>query len=449
MSFEQTRFSIMALPQSVDANGVLSLNIVVIPRNINPLIEVNTNYGVGNKAKAFVDVNPQFEVKVVNNPDEFPGKIPANEKAVNPVSPFVYSGIRAEIYKTLRDAIDENGKPKYFDIDDARSTDVNPNSKHTAPKAEMDRDLAVRKYLPESYRNAFNFTAPRLKNAVTDNSYICALRDQKPPIPFVKDDKVSWGKVYAHLLRQPLMARQAGLIYEAQIQLAPGDFKNGGWLYVDIQNGTDYAQEQVNSLPDIKGPFIKRYAARIPVLEENEARTLFAAVLFPVVKTGESPVGIYDELYIEASRFNEGFATIVHANQPVSGNLLREKQDGFHPQKEVGIRLGWEDEQILIWYLRQMAVDKNTNERLDAPLGVMGYQIDVKMSTAADNEWESLNAIKSNGNMLLENIDIGAYEGELPYQVYPTKIYDGTNDANNYWLPMYFANWNNTSVVLP
>lgn len=56
MSFEQTRFSIMALPQSVDVNGVLSLNIVFIPRNINPLVEVNTNYGVGN---LFIDVKPK------------------------------------------------------------------------------------------------------------------------------------------------------------------------------------------------------------------------------------------------------------------------------------------------------------------------------------------------------------------------------------------------------
>ncbi len=135
MSFEQTRFSIMALPQSVDANGVLSLNIVFIPRNINPLVEVNTNYGVGNKAKAFIDVKPQFNIKVVNNPDEFPGKIPANEKVVNPVSPFIYSDVVADIYKTLRDAVDENGKPKYFDIDDSRSTDVNPNSKTHSTKS--------------------------------------------------------------------------------------------------------------------------------------------------------------------------------------------------------------------------------------------------------------------------------------------------------------------------
>ncbi len=453
MSFEQTRFSLMAFPQNVDASGILSLNIVFVPRNINPLKEVNTIYNPTGKAPAFVNVQPQFDIKVVNNPDEFPGKIPADEKIPNLVSPFTYPTKMNEIYTTLRDAVDENGKKKYFDIDESRSTDINPNSDYTAQKAEANRDLAIRKYLPVSYRNSFNFTAPRIKNAVTDDSYHCAMRDQQSLVNFVRDDKVSWGKVYAHLLRQPLMAKQAGLIYEAKIQLEEKDFENGGWIYADIKNDADFATEQLNSLPDAAGPFIKKYAARIPELKKNEARSLFAAVLFPVMKSGESPVGNYDELYIEASRFNEGFATIVHANQPVSGNLLKEKQDGFHPQKEIGIRLGWEDEQILIWYLRQMAVGENSTERLDAPLGVSGYHIDVKKSTAADNEWESLNAVKSNGLMKLEDIVIGKYGEdkieELPYQVYPVKIYDKFDKANNYWLPMYFANWNNASLVLP
>ena len=451
MALEETRFTIMALPQSVDAAGVLTLNIVFIPRNISPLDEMNTIYGVGNKAKPFVKVQPQFEIKIVNNPDEFPGKVVADEKVLPPISPFIYSAVAEKIYTTLRDAKDGDGNPKYFDIDKNRSSD-NPavDAKHRAPKATANRDLAVRKYLPLSYRDAFNFTSPRIKNAVTDDSYHCALRDQVVPPPVPKDNKVSWGKVYAHLMRQPLMAKKAGLIYETTIQLADGDFKKGGWIYVDIKNGTDYFAEQNASLPDVaKGPFIKRYGARIPILKKGEPRSLFAAILFPVMKPLESPTGIYDELYIEAARFNEGFATIVHANQPVSHNLLQEQQDGFHPQKESGIRLGWEDEQILIWYLRQMAVDENSTERLDAPLGVTGYQVDMKKTSAGDNEWESLTAAKSNGSLDLEGIDIGEYDGELPYQVYPTKIYDGNFKSDNYWLPMYFANWNNTSIVLP
>jgi len=456
MSFEQTRFSIMALPQSVDKDGILTLNIVFIPRNINPLTDVNTIYGVGNKAKPFVKVQPQFDIRVVNNPNEFPGKLPLDEKVLNPVTPLVYSMIMEDIYTTLRDAVDEKGNPKYFDIDDSRSSD-NPapelDSKHRpvhrAQAPSANRDSAVRKYLPISYRKAFNFTSPRVKNGVTDDSYHCSFRNQSLKPSFELDKKVSWGKVYANLMRQSLMARQGGLIYETKIQLDAGDFAKGGWIYVDMKNGTDYFDEQTKSLTTAGAdPFIKRYAARIPILNKNEARSLFAAILFPVVKEGESPLGVYDELFIEAARYNEGFATIVHAAQAVSGNILQEEQDGFHPQKESGIRLGWEDEQILIWYLRQLAVDETTGDRLDAPMGVMGYQIDVRNSSGAV-DWESLTAVQSNGQMFLEKINIGEYTGELPYQVYPTKIYDEKIDADNYWLPMYFANWNSSSLVLP
>ncbi|HRP90366.1 MAG TPA: hypothetical protein PKX92_10010 [Edaphocola sp.] len=447
MSFKQTRFTIMALPQNVDSNGVLSLNIVFIPRNINPLKEVNTKFTASQKATAFVNIQPNFDIKIVNNPNEFPGKIPGNETSVVPISPFTYSAIQEKIYTVLRDAEDGNGNKKYFDIDEARSGD-NPtqDAKHRAPKA-LDADITLRKYLPKTYRQSFNFTAPRVKNAVTDDSYRCAMRDQKPPLVMPIDKQVSWGKVYAHLLRQPLMAKNAGLIYETKIQLAEGDFENGGWIYVDLNIASEYGIIQQASLGDVEGPFIKRYAARIPFLKKNEARSLFAAVLFPVMKPGDSPIGVYDELFYEASQYNEGFATIVHANQPISGNLLQEEQDGFHPQKEIGLRLGWEDEQILVWYLRQLSLDQNTNERLDAPLGITGYHIDVKKST--DPDWESLNSVESNGELLLEQIGLGTFKGELPYQVYPTKIYDGNDEAKNYWLPMYFANWNNASLVLP
>ncbi|MBK6877979.1 MAG: hypothetical protein IPG99_16415 [Ignavibacteria bacterium] len=204
------------------------------------------------------------------------------------------------------------------------------------------------------------------------------------------------------------------------------------------------------------GEFVKRYAARIPMLTKNNERSLFASILFPVMKPGVTPTGVFDELYIEAARFNDGFATIVHADQPKSGNLLKEEADGFHPQKDLGIRLGWEDEQILIWYLRQMTVAENSTERLDAPLGVMGYKVDVRVAGGNDADWESLNAVSSNVNlnngiMQLEGIDIGSFSDELPYQVYPTKVYDDQekNASSNYWLPMYFANWNNASLVLP
>ncbi|MBC7887189.1 MAG: hypothetical protein H7Z13_04825 [Ferruginibacter sp.] len=441
MALDKSRFTLLAFPQSVDAAGKLSVNLVFLPRNISPLDDVLL--GGGGTAPAFAGVQPQFTIKVVNNPNEFPGKIPAvpNEVA-RPMDPFVYSLQIAEIYKKLKDAKQEDGiTPKYFDIDESRSADRPSGLTHTAANA-MPKKLALRKYLPLSYRHSFNFTAPRIPNAVTDDSYHCAVRDEKPDPAFkASDGKVSWGKVYAHLMRQPQLAKAAGLIYSTAVQLDPGDLEQGGWIYADILAG-DYSAEQAASEPLGNDAFIKKYAAKIPPLKAGEPRTLFGAVMFPVMKTGQNPEGIFDELFIEAARYSDGFAGLVHSFQPKSHNLLNENADGFHPQKEMGIRLGWDDEQLLVWYLRQMAVDDTLGtKRLDAPLGVTGYNIDVR--PFGEPAWESLTGVTSNGEMMLEDINTGSYTGELPYQVYPTKL------AGNYWLPMYFANWNDQCMVLP
>ncbi|HEX8356481.1 MAG TPA: hypothetical protein VF610_03675, partial [Segetibacter sp.] len=446
MAFDHSRFTLMCFPHGVSAEGILSLNIVFLPRNISPLEKVTNIFGPAAEAEAFVNVHPAFEIKVQNEPNEFPGKVAGSAKTVAPINPFVYPASIAELYKTLKDARDDSGNPKYFDIAEERSSDKPGTEKHRAPVA-VAKDTAVRKYLPQSYRKQFNFTSPRVKNAVTDDSYECAMRDKTIPPAIVHDNKVSWGKVYAHLLRQPLMAMAGGLLYKTSIQLQPGDFNKGGWLYVDINIDQPYGQEQNASLATPLGTFIKRYAARIPALKDATERSLFAAVLFPVVN-GIDPGGLWDELFIEAARFNDGFATIVHANQPKSQNLLKEAQDGIHPQKEVGIRLGWEDEQILIWYLRQMAIDETiVTDRMDAPLGVMGYHIDVKDDIDDATEWESLTAVKSKSPLELEGINIGDFDGELPFQVYPSKVHNAT--GSDFWLPMYFSNWNNASLIIP
>jgi hypothetical protein len=458
-SYKNTCFTLMAFPQGVDSAGLLSLNIVFIPRNISPLEEIETPYNLIEPVTAFAKVQPSFVAKVVNNPDEFPGRIPGDEKEADTAA-LLYPLKLSELYITLKQATFPDGKLKYFDIDEQRST--GKASAQSAPAA-VDASLAVKKYLPLTYRKAFNFTAPRTPNAVIDDSYLCAIRGQKDLPKFVPDYKVSWGKVYAHLLRHPLLAENGGLLYKTTVQLADDDFAKGGWLYIDIKPGTPYANEQVVSLSDDDGPFIARYAARMPILKKGEACSLFASVLFPVIKKGAIPAGSFDELFIEAARFNDGFASIVHANQPVSHNLLKEEQDGFHPQKEMGIRLGWEDEQILIWYLRQLAIDETVgSDRLDAPLGVNGFHIDVRINETSGGalaSWESLTAVESNGSMTLEGtksldgtvllkpVEFGSWKGELPFQVYPTKI--DSAGGTNYWLPIYFGSWNNASLVLP
>ncbi|MES2647444.1 MAG: hypothetical protein V4717_11245 [Bacteroidota bacterium] len=440
------RFTLMAFPQHIKGNQ-LTVNIVFLPRNFSPLENVPVGFPTTDALTPFGEAKPKFVIKLVTDPNEFAGKVPANEIAKT--ATVVYSPNALSIYKKLKEAKDEDGNPKYFDIDEARSS----GSDNLAPIPSQREDY-IKKYLPESYRNSFNFTSPRTPNAVTDDSYQCAVKDNKRD-PFFKptDGKVSWGKVYAHLLRHPLMAVAGGLIYQnITVTVDPVQFKKGGWIYADLDETGDYSQA-IKDCPatDI---FIKKYAAKIPSMSADPDLPLFAAVLFPVMKPGESPAGVFDDLFIEAGGYNDGFATIVHANQPISANLLKEAHDGIHPQREAGIRLGWDDEQILIWYMRQLMADKNVPgpvagqfERLDMALGVTGYHIDVKDETDPAGKWESLNAVRSKTDMALEAIPLGSFEGELPYQVYPVKL-QGAN-ADNYWLPMYYLNWNEHSVVLP
>ena len=241
------------------------------------------------------------------------------------------------------------------------------------------------------------------------------------------------------------------MIYETTAEIDATKLAKGGWLYVDLADGSDYQQRQQTN-----PHFVKRYAARIPPLKLGEEQRLFAPMLFPVLfkeKPADPdptlPDG-YDELFVEAAEYADGFAKIVHAQQPANRNLLEEKNDGAHPVKDVGVRLGWDDEQILIWYMRQLTDGPVPGQRLDAPLGVFGYCIDVR-EAGEGNPWTSLNLVRSREPLSItadgEAIELGQFIDELPYQVYPAQL-DG-DDNKTYWLPMYFANWNDHSMVLP
>src|SRR5262249_15623640 len=154
---------------------------------------------------------------------------------------------------------------------------------------------------------------------------------------------------------------------------------------------------------------------------------------------------------IEAAEYDDGFAKIVHAHQPPSRDLLAEGPDDAHPVKDVGIRLGWDDEQILTWHIRQMTDDPLQGDRLDAPLGVFGYALTARQTANPENPWTSLNAVHSRLPLSVANdgemIELGDFDDELPFQVYPAQL-DG-DASKTYWLPMYFASWNGHSMTLP
>ena len=108
--------------------------------------------------------------------------------------------------------------------------------------------------------------------------------------------------------------------------------------------------------------------------------------------------------------------------------------------------------------MRQLAIDPtvglNPDKRLDAPLGVFGYAVDVRELANPANAWESLNQVETRQALAIASppdpavVFAPAGQGlELPYQVYPMQL-DG-DKSKSYWLPMYFAGWNGHSMVLP
>ncbi|MDL1894922.1 hypothetical protein FBQ82_01485 [Anaerolineae bacterium CFX7] len=452
------RFSILTFPQFFDGN-TLAVNIVVLPRNQNPLQPAIEQHDgivfpppVIADAPAFADAKLSFDAKIVAGLSVFPHRLLSN--ATIPLATNAPPQAR-DLFVALA---------KNFSISNLNQTnenlDANADNAQSPESKARPQELSVKKYLPFSYRSAFNFTTPRTRNAVTDDSYHCAVRDAGKVPGFTRSpDTISWGKVFAFALRQPLLAEQLGMLYHATLAIDAAHFPQGGWLYVDLNDGSAYkAQQQADD------SFVKKYAARIPPLKPNEPRQVFAPLLFPVLYKANAadpdplPDGNYDQVFIETADYDDGFAKIVHAYQPHSRNLLSEESDGAHPVKDAGVRLGWDDEQILIWYMRQMMIDPtvvtNPDKRLDAPLGVFGYAVDVRDTSNAANPWESLNSVSTKQNLAVANPPNQSIPFananttlELPFQVYPLQL-DG-DKSKTYWLPMYFAHWNGHSMALP
>jgi hypothetical protein len=432
---DNQRFSILTFPQFFDGTD-LGINIVFLPRNQNPLANAD---GVAGSAGAppFADAKLSFVARIVSGLSGLPG-------TVAPLAPVPLATATPAQARPLFEAL-----ANQFQITNPGAANTNTNVKSAPPPLPRSLETSVKKYLPETYRSSFNFVAPRTPNAVTDDAYHCAVREAEPNPAFKQqDDHVSWGEVFANAMRQPLLATALGMIYHTQITVDAANFAKGGWLYVDLADSSGYRTQQKND-----PTFVRRYAARIPVLEAGKPRSVFGAILFPV--TAAPPPGNYDELFIEAADYDDGFAKIVHAFQPVSQSLLLEKSDGFHPTHEAGIRLGWDDEQILIWYIRQLAEESpGSNARIDAPIGTFGYKIDVREDKAVPGAWSSLNQVRSKAPLKVVDsathtaITLGSFDDkELPYQVYPAQL-DG-HGAKPYWLPMYFAAWTGKSMVLP
>ncbi len=425
----EAKLSILTFPQRIE-NDRLYFNVLIIPRNFSPLLDDP----IQALSPAWVNATLSLRAQILASLDKYPrlDLIPDVSELL-PATPI--DADASEIFNTLA---------LRFDISSTATAEP-PLPQHHA-----------RKYLPTSYREAFHFTKPRTDRAVTDDSYACAIDQEKEPDPLFQPDtdQVSWGQVFAFCLRQPAIAKKCGFIHEAFVDLAPGLLENGGWLYLDIADGSDYQFADLT--------LVRRYAARLPKIPSGVNRQLFSAVQFRVRHDENTPPpdnpampSAYDEMLLEASIYDDGFAKIVHAQQPASDHMLKEKRDPEFPvTNDSGIRLGWDDEQLLIWMNRQLEIDPKKPadmQRADAPMGVIGYRIDAReISPDPDNPnaWISLCQVRNKtdlslGAALIDTVDA---QRELGVEVYPA-IPDGRK-GKPFWLPAFFAYWTGKSLVL-
>ncbi|MDQ3682743.1 MAG: hypothetical protein M3352_06690, partial [Bacteroidota bacterium] len=419
-----TKASILCFLQKFTGNTI-SLNILFVPRE-NPLLPFASELIPGNAIPAFAESKLKFVARLIPSLESLPSPAIVDESV------------------TLHTGLPGNAKNIFLALQDTFTITLPSNELKSLPK----NDTFIRKYLPRSYRNAFDFSHPRSpKYGVTDDAYLCAIKKESPPGKRVySTDDVSWGKVFALALRQPVLAEQLGMIYKTTFELpVPGYFKEGGWLYVDLAEESDYYERAVSD-----AVLIKKYAARLPKLTSK--RVLFTPIQFLVTEVPQN--GNFDPLFIEAADFDDGFANIVHCAQPQKANpILEQGQDGLPPVKDFGIRIGWEDEQILDWHNRLLKRPDHLpsgipatpeNIILDVPVGILSYRIDVKDADDPIGKWHSLNRAK--GLLKIADVELGLFEGELGVEVAPTQM-DGFKEGI-FWLPSYFSQWDGNSVVL-
>ncbi len=428
----------MAFPQK-QAGKSLFLNVFIVVRNFNPLIDDALNA----LSPAWVNCNLRLQAMVIDSPEDYP---------------------RLDLPSTPYDLPDIKMPSEATDI----FTSLQSRFKITkTDRADNTKVQQVKKYLPNTYRQSFNFTSPRNKDiCVTGDEYHCAVKKNPNPSatfapPGGFTDDTSWGKVFAFCLRHKELAKKCGFIHEQlKIDLTDYTYKNGGWLYVDLHPDCSYYNQTFGTAPADQ-TYVKRYAARIPKLDLTKGRNLFAAVEFPVLIDNNPPLADYpvapstsilDEMFIEAAEYDDGFCKIVHNYQPVSNSLLKEEQDDEHPvTNDIGIRMGWDDEQLAIWHARQLSADPSTGKRPDAPLGVFQYRIDVReksIDPLHPDSWISLCRVRYDKDVQLDATLIGKNNDELEMgvEVYPAQL--DAEPTGSFWLPSYFSQWIGNSLVL-
>ncbi|PVE22797.1 hypothetical protein DC522_19360 [Microvirga sp. KLBC 81] len=291
------------------------------------------------------------------------------------------------------------------------------------------------KYLPESYRGAFAFVSPRTSLAFVDDRYHCALRCRpKGPPPVPRTPALSWPEAIAFALRHPKLARSLGLIHSVTVPVGT-TFENGGWLCLPLGAGSTFTDQLAAD-----GEFVRTYATRVPKLVPGEARAVFTPTLFPVMPNAAAIAGLgnFDQALREAAVYDDGFTRIVHASQPRTRDPIEESEDGTPPVEDLGLAVGWDDEDILLAQNRAIGLEPDGSTPAPAPHAVVGYRVDV--SRDDDPTWRSLCRVHA-PTQTFGPVTLGDLDWELPFEVHPRKVNE------QLYLPIMFAQWRGRSLV--
>jgi len=313
----------------------------------------------------------------------------------------------------------------------------------------------IRKSLPESYKNAFPFERARNDDFFSGDGYSCAVRGQSPgtlnPTPQPPPPKIiAWGQLISYILRQPLLAKAVGLVYSVPLPIPAATVQAGGWLFCaldDSSPGNPYVSDSNNN-PDT----VKSYAARIPQLDKTTSRRIFTATLFPILPVADSK---YTEAQFEAEVYDDGFAQIVHCNQPETADAATLDPDQIAPGSEAGIQVGWDDEQVTVWLNRSVDLLRDrvggTTNAPESPLGVQAYRVDVQLK--GDTLFHSLCDVTGNLPFSAVTNDGSGFtpSGELfvapaPVRPVPANWTDPNPEPS--LLPLYFTQWRGSSLVV-
>ncbi|MER7457861.1 hypothetical protein [Micromonospora sp. NPDC126480] len=396
------------------ASRTLSIRLLVAPAGnpLEPLLAAPPG------VPAFADARFAFAVQLSDAVDALPQRTLVDQTAVLPPDP---STVHAP-----------DARSAFTAIGDALEIPAGPAGDTFAPQ-HRDPSQQLRKYLPESYRRSFPFVRPRTSLAVTDGSYHCLMSCPPEPAPPPPPQVIGWGEAIAFALRRPRLAEALGLIVALEVPVDPARLAGGGWLWVDLAPHSDYAAQTTDPA------FLRSFATRVPALPDDADPPVFTPVLFPVSAdaTEAGALGNYDKVFVEALRFDDGFAKIVHARQPVSADLLDESGSGAPVARDEGVQLGWDDEDILEGQNRALGAPPDGEDPVLAPRGVFGYRVDVREAGA--DGWTSLSLVDA---PLVVGVDLGTAREERWSEVVPAE------HSGQLWLPAWFLRWRGGSLVV-